>query len=58
MCLDLKPLNLVLESADLAHEIRSLVGGDAAGDDSASDTAGTAKSHLGGNVDVWNLEAC
>lgn len=55
VCLDLEPLNLVLEGADLAHEVGGLVGGDRAGDDSASDTAGAAKGHLGGNVDVGNV---
>jgi hypothetical protein len=55
MCLDLKPLNLVLEGADLTHEVGGLVGGDRASDDSARDTAGTAKSHLGGDVDVGDV---
>ena len=55
MRLDLEPLDLVLEGADLAHKVRSLVGGDGAGDDGAGDTAGTAKSHLGGNVDIGNV---
>jgi hypothetical protein len=53
--LDLEPLDLVLEGADLAHEVRGLVGGDGAGDDGAGDTAGAAESHLGGNVDVGNV---
>lgn len=53
--LDLEPLDLVLEGADLTHQVRGLVGGDRAGDDSASDATGTAKSHLGGNVDVRNV---
>jgi hypothetical protein len=44
--LDLEPLDLVLEGADLAHEVRGLVGGDG---------AGAAQSHLGGNVDVGNV---
>lgn len=50
--LDHESLDLVLESADLAHEVRGLVGGDAAADDSAADTAGAAESHLAGNVDL------
>jgi hypothetical protein len=41
--LDLETLNLVLERPDLAHEVGSLVGGDAAGDDGAGDTAGAAE---------------
>lgn len=55
MRLDLEPLDLVLEGADLAHEVRGLVGGDAASDDSARDTAGAAESHLRGNVDVGDV---
>ena len=58
MRLDLEPLDLVLEGADLAHKVRSLVGGDAASDDGAGDTAGAAEGHLGGNVDVRNLKVC
>lgn len=50
--LDHESLDLVLERADLAHEVGGLVGGDAAGDDSAADTAGTAESHLAGDVDL------
>lgn len=41
--LDLETLNLVLERPDLAHEVGGLVGGDAAGDDGAGDTAGAAE---------------
>ena len=55
MRLDLEPLNLVLEGANLAHEVGSLVGGDRAGNDCTGDTAGAAESHLGGNVDVGNV---
>ena len=50
--LDHESLDLVLESADLAHEVGGLVGGDAAADDSAADTAGTAESHLAGDVNL------
>ena len=50
--LDHESLDLVLESADLAHEVGGLVGGDAAADDSAGNTAGAAKSHLAGDVDL------
>lgn len=50
--LDHQSLDLVLESADLAHEVGSLVCGDGSGDDGARDTAGATESHLGGNVDV------
>ena len=50
--LDHESLDLVLEGADLAHEVGGLVGGDAAADDSAADTAGTAESHLAGDVNL------
>jgi len=50
--LDHEALDLVLESADLAHEVGGLVGGDAAADNSAADTAGAAKSHLAGDVNL------
>lgn len=50
--LDHQSLDLVLESADLAHEVGSLVCGDGSGDDGAGDTAGATESHLGRNVDV------
>lgn len=53
--LDHQSLDLVLESADLVHEIRRLVGGDAGRDDGAGHTTGAAKSGLGGNVDVWDV---
>lgn len=45
--------HLVLEGADLAHEIRSFVRGDAAADHSSRDTTGAAQSHFRGHVDVW-----
>lgn len=47
-----KSLDLVLEGADLAHQVTGLVGGDAGGDDGAGDTAGTAESELAGDEDV------
>lgn len=50
--LDHETLDLVLQRADLAHEIGSLVGGDGAANDGSADTAGTAKSHLGWDVDL------
>jgi hypothetical protein len=50
--LDHKSLDLVLESADLAHEVRSLVGGDGSSDDSARNTASATESHLGRNVAI------
>lgn len=53
--LDQESLDLVLEGADLVHEIGSLVGGDGGGDDGAGDTAGTSESGLGWNVDVWDV---
>jgi hypothetical protein len=52
---DLETLDLILEGADLAHEVGGLVRGDAAGNDGASDTAGAAESHLRGDVDVGNV---
>jgi hypothetical protein len=55
MRLDLETLDLVLEGADLAHEVGGLVRGDAAGNDGASDTAGAAESHLRGDVDVGDV---
>lgn len=53
--LDHESLDLVLDGADLAHEVGGLVGGDGGGDDGAGDTAGTAESHLAGNVDVRDV---
>lgn len=50
--LDHESLDLVLEGADLAHEVGGLVGGDAAADNCAADTAGAAKSHLAGDVNL------
>ena len=50
--LDQKSLDLVLEGADLVHEIGSLVGGDGGSNDGAGDTASTSESGLGWNVDV------
>lgn len=55
MSLDHESLDLVLEGADLVHEIRGLVGGDGGGDDGAGDTAGAAESGLGWNVDIWDV---
>lgn len=53
--LDHQSLDLVLESADLVHEIGRLVGGDAGRDDGAGHAAGAAERGLGGNVDVWHV---
>jgi hypothetical protein len=53
--LDLEALDLVLEGADLAHEVGSLVGRDASSDDGPGDTASTTESHLGGDVDVGDV---
>lgn len=50
--LDHEPLHLVLERADLAHQVTGLVGRNAAADDRAADTASAAESHLGGDVDL------
>ena len=53
--LDLETLDLVLEGADLAHEVRGFVCRDASSDNGPGDTASAAKSHLGGDVDVGNV---
>ena len=53
--LDLEALDLVLEGADLAHEVGSLVGGDASSDNGSGDTASATESHLRGNVDVGHV---
>lgn len=50
--LDHESLDLVLEGADLAHEVGGLVGGDAAANNCAADTTGAAKSHLAGDVNL------
>ena len=52
MRLDLEALDLVLECADLAHEVGGLVGGDGSSNDGAGNTAGATESHLGGNIAV------
>lgn len=39
---DHEPLDLILQRADLAHEIAGLVGRDTAADDGATDAAGAA----------------
>lgn len=54
-CLDHETLDLDLDGADLVGELTGIVGGDGHGDDGTADTAGTAKSHLGGNVDVGDV---
>ena len=53
--LDHETLDLVLESADLVVQVAGLVGRDASRNDGAADTAGTAESHLAGNVDVGDV---
>lgn len=53
--LDGESLDLVLEGADGAGELRALVGGDAASNDGAGDTAGTAKGGLGLDVNVGDV---
>ena len=52
MRLDHESLNLILERADLAHQVGSLVGGDAAADNRTADTTGTTESHLARDVDL------
>lgn len=51
----METLDLVLECADLAHQVGSLIGGDRRGNDGTGDTAGTAECHLGGDVNVRNV---
>jgi hypothetical protein len=53
--LDLEALDLVLEGADLAHQVRGFVGRDAGSNNGPGNTASTAEGHLGRNVDVWNV---
>jgi len=53
--LDHQTLNLVLQVADGGSQVRSLVGGDAAGDHSTRDTGSTTESNLAGNVDIRNV---
>jgi hypothetical protein len=53
--LDLETLNLVLEGADLAHQVGGFVGGDRRRDDRTSNTTGAAKCHLAGHVNVRNV---
>lgn len=53
--LDHEPLNLVLQGADLGHQIGGLVGGDGSGNDAPGDTASAAERHLGGNINVGNV---
>lgn len=45
-------LDLLLQSLDLARELRQLVGADAGGNDRTAHTAGTAEQRLAGDVDV------
>lgn len=54
-CLDHQALDLDLDGADLVGELTGIVGGDGHGDDGTADTTGTAKGHLGGNVDVGDV---
>lgn len=53
--LDHESLDLVLEAADLVHQVAGLVGGDAGGDDGTADATGTAQGSLGGHVDVGHV---
>lgn len=51
--LDHQSLDLVLQVPNLAHQIRSLVGGDACRDDCTTDATCSSESHLTRDVDVW-----
>lgn len=53
--LDLEALDLILEGADLSHEIGSFVGRDAGSDNGPGDTTSAAESHLGWDVDVRDV---
>jgi hypothetical protein len=53
--LDHKSLHLVLQTADLVHQLTRLVGGDAGRDDGARDTAGSSERGLAGDVDIGNV---
>lgn len=53
--LDHESLDLVLQCSDLAHQVRSFVGGDRCGNDSSADTTGTAQSGLAWDVDVGSV---
>lgn len=44
--LDHETLDLVLEGANLVHEVGGLVGGDGAGDDCTGDATGSAEGGL------------
>lgn len=48
-------LNLVLDGADLAHKVTSLVGSDTGGDHRTGDTGGTAQGELAGDVHIRNV---
>lgn len=54
-CLDHQALDLGLDGTDLVGELTGIVGGNGDGDHGTADTAGTAKSHLGGNVDIGDV---
>lgn len=53
--LDHESLNLVLDGPDLAHEVTSLVGGDASRDHGAGHTSRTTQRKLAGHVDVGHV---
>lgn len=53
--LDHQAFDLVLERADLSHEIGSLVGSDAAADDCPRYTTSATEGHLGWNIHVWSV---
>lgn len=53
--LDEELLDLILEAIDLRVKLRTLGGKDGAGNNRPGDTAGTAKSDLGGDKDVRDI---
>jgi hypothetical protein len=55
LCLDLETLDLVLEGADLAHQVGGFVGGNRRRDDRTSNSTGAAKCHLGRHINVRDV---
>lgn len=53
--LDHETLNLVLDGADLAHKVTSLVGSDTGGDHRTGDTGGPTQGELAGDIDIRHI---